>query len=290
VLGFAVTACGATQGADDSTAAARVESAPRTQPSAPPRNLEYVALGDSYTSAPLVPVTDVANGCFRSSANYPALVAAELGAELDDRSCGGAQTVHFLKPQFAGVPPQISALKKSTDLVTVGIGGNDEQVFAQLVERCPQLRDRDPQGAPCRDEMRSGGSDRLLTALDETRKRVSDLVTAVHEHAPDAEVLVVGYPQIVDAENACEDLPLALGDYAYAEQVNRELTESLRSAARATGSAYVDVWAASQGHDVCSDEPWVNGAVSDQKRAAAYHPFAEEQVAVADLVLEAAAD
>ena len=96
-------------------------------------------------------------------------------------------------------------------------------------------------------------------------------------------MLVVGYPQIVSADNRCDQLPLAAGDYAYAEKVNRALTETLRGAAEATGSTYVDVWAASKGHDICSEDPWVNGAVTDQKRAAAYHPFAEEQAAVADL-------
>ena len=35
----------------------------------------YVALGDSYTAAPFVPLTDVADGCFRSSNNYPNLIA-----------------------------------------------------------------------------------------------------------------------------------------------------------------------------------------------------------------------
>src|SRR6188472_4098739 len=55
-----------------------------TVPSAPPTHLKYVALGDSYAAAPLVPVTDVANGCFRSSSNYPSIVAKKLGADLDD--------------------------------------------------------------------------------------------------------------------------------------------------------------------------------------------------------------
>ena len=34
----------------------------------------YVALGDSYTAAPYVYLTDVAKGCLRSSGNYPALL------------------------------------------------------------------------------------------------------------------------------------------------------------------------------------------------------------------------
>lgn len=291
VLVLAAAGCASSEGSGDaggSAAAARNGTAPSSPPSAPPSDLKYVALGDSFTSAPLVPVTDVANGCFRSSANYPALVSRELGAELDDRSCGGAETVHFARAQFADVEPQRTALDRSTDLVTIGIGGNDEEVFAQLVNQCPKLRERDPDGAPCQQEMGAGGSDRLLTALARTRTKVTDLVAQVRREAPKARVLVVGYPQIVSADDACEELPLARGDYAYAERVNRTLTEALRTAAKRTGATYVDVWAASEGHDICADEPWVNGVVSDQKRAAAYHPFAEEQVAVAELVVEAA--
>lgn len=39
---------------------------------------KYVALGDSFTAGPLVPVTDVASGCFRSDHNYPTLLAERL--------------------------------------------------------------------------------------------------------------------------------------------------------------------------------------------------------------------
>lgn len=40
----------------------------------------YVALGDSYTSGPEIPDrTGTPAGCERSSRNYPALVAADLG-------------------------------------------------------------------------------------------------------------------------------------------------------------------------------------------------------------------
>ncbi len=262
-----------------------VGSVERTEPT---ESTSYVALGDSFSSAPFVPVTDVANGCLRSSANYPALVAAEMGAELDDRSCGGARTKDFQRSQFPDVPPQLSALTADTDLVTIGVGGNDNGVYRRLTNQCPTLRAKDPGGSPCRDFMRAKGGDILLDALEKTRAQVTDLVREVREQAPQAEVLVVGYPQIVSAENVCAALPLAPGDYPYAVEVNRALTDALRAAARATGSTYVDVWAASQGHDICSDDPWINGSLTDQKRALRYHPFAEEQQAVAQLVLEAA--
>ncbi len=53
----------------------------------------YVALGDSFTAAPFVPLTQLADGCLRSTNNYPHLVAGALRIpELEDRSCTGAQT------------------------------------------------------------------------------------------------------------------------------------------------------------------------------------------------------
>ena len=234
-----------------------------------------------------MPVTDLANGCFRSSANYPALVASELGAKVDDRSCGAARIAHLRTSEFPDVPPQFTALKPGVDVVTIGIGGNDEGVFSRLTQRCPALRATDPRGAPCQAAMSSGGRDVLLAALARTGNRLATAIGEVRKRAPEAQVIVVGYPQIVSADNVCDRLPLARGDYAYAEKVNLALADALRSAARATGSTYVDVWTASQGHDVCSDDPWVNGSVNDKKRAAAYHPFAAEQVAVADLVVAA---
>jgi lysophospholipase L1-like esterase len=262
-------------------------SARSASPSASANPQQYVALGDSYTSAPLVPVTDIANGCLRSTGNYPTLAARALGAALDDRSCGGARIRDLNASQFPGVPPQLEALRPSVDLVTIGLGGNDQKVFARLTRRCPALRSSDPAGAPCRDEMNRDGRDSLLSALGRTRGRLAGTLREVHRRAPEAKVLVVGYPQIVDADNRCDLLPLARADYAYVETVNRALTEALRLAALDTGSTYVDVWSASAGHDICSDDPWINGSLTDQKRAAAYHPFAAEQAAVADLVVAA---
>ena len=75
----------------------------------------YVAIGDSYTSAPLVPETDPRDGCLRSSGNYPSLVAAELeGTVLTDVSCAGADSLSLVGVQrtFDGgaQPPQLQAV------------------------------------------------------------------------------------------------------------------------------------------------------------------------------------
>lgn len=275
--------CSTDDGAPGSAAAA----APSSVPSAPATATRYVALGDSFTAAPLVPTTDVASGCFRSTGNYPTIVARRLGADLDDRSCGGADVANLTTSQFPGVEPQFAALTRDTDVVTLGIGGNENNVFARLTKVCPSLRDQDPDGSPCTAYMTRGGRDVLRGAIVRSRPKVLEAVREIQRRAPRAKVLLVGYPQIVNPENACARLPLAPGDYDYAARVNQELSITLAEVARRTGTTYVDVWTASQGHDICSDKPWVNGAVADERRAAAYHPFAAEQAAVADLVLRA---
>ena len=284
-----LTGCASSPGSDAPTTSQGATS-DRTAASEPSPGLSYVALGDSYSAAPLVPTTDVAGGCFRSSGNYPSLAAEALGATLQDRTCGGARTEDLTKSQLAGVPAQGTALTSDTQLVTLGMGGNDEGVFTTLVGRCTSLRTQDPSGAPCSREFgtRAGGQDALLAALGRTQDRLATAVRAIRQVSPRAKVLLVGYPHIISAASRCSALPLAAGDYAYAERVNRRLTDAVRGAARATGATYVDVWTASRGHDICSSTPWINGSVDDQRRAARYHPFAVEQQAVAKLV-EAAA-
>lgn len=255
-------------------------------PSAPTAYEHYVALGDSYTAAPLVPNLDIAGGCFRSTNNYPNLVARALDIEtFVDRSCSGAQTKDMTQSQIAGITPQFDALTPDVDLVSVSIGGNDFSVFGTLVSYCTTLRASDPTGSPCRDEMRADGQDRLLAAVKQTRDRVSTVVRQIRAKSPKARILVVGYPQIAPRQGTCPDLlPLADGDVSYAVQVNKRLTDALRQAARSNHVEYVDVWSASKGHDICSDDPWVNGQFTDLTKAQDYHPFANEQVAVAGLI------
>jgi lysophospholipase L1-like esterase len=246
----------------------------------------YVALGDSYTAAPLVPNIIPANGCFQSTNNYPHLVAKALGvAEFVDASCSGATTADMTQSQLPGVPPQLDAVTASTDLVTVSIGGNDEDVFGTLVGYCPTLAPTDPTGAPCRDQMRSGGQDTLLAAVAMTRQHVLEVIAAVKAKAPHAKIEVVGYPKLLPSQGTCSSLiPLATGDYRYVDQVNQRLTWALRQAAAQQHVGYIDVWQASVGHDICAADPWINGQVTDPSRAEAFHPFANEQAAVAGLV------
>lgn len=262
-------------------------------PRAEPEPFVYVALGDSYTAAHGVPGTNWLDGCLRSDRNYPHLVAQALQpATLIDVSCSGTATHHMLTERTYGTithPPQFDALTDDTDLVTVSIGYNDFRLFTTLFGRCVEMAKKDPEGSPCEDRLiRPNGYDFLAKRVVIIGKRVTKVVRGIRKRAPEARILVVSYPHLLPESGYCRHrVPLAKGDYPYVRSINDAMSQAQRRAAEAVeGAEYVDVAAASVGHDVCSDDPWVAGINPVATRAAAYHPFAVEQRAVAELVLD----
>jgi hypothetical protein len=295
-LGAGCSAIGGSGGAarSSSPGSAAPSGSGRAHPTGSPATAlpayhRYVALGDSYTAAPLVPPTDSSTICLRSGVDYPALVARAMpGTRLTDVSCSGATTANVLHRQtsaFGAVPPQIDAVTRRTDLVTIGLGGNDDGLFETVVGRCVRAASSDPTGAPCRSAFARQAPHELAQALGDIRHHVAGVVREVRRRAPAARVLVVGYPQIVPASGRCEDLPLAAGDYAFGRAVNHGLTRAVRLGARDARATYVDLWGPTAGHDICAPDPWINGRVTSADRALAYHPLAVEQRHVAELVL-----
>lgn len=276
---------GGCTGEDDPVAAPARSTGP---PAAASTEYEqYVALGDSYTAAPLVPPTDTTSICLRSGVNYPALVAEAMpGTGLTDVSCSGAQTANVTSPQTGQrsgrVPPQADALRPGTDLVTIGLGGNDDHLFGGVLGQCVRLASSDPTGAPCRAATDRAGLD---ATFEHIRANLAGVVEVVHRRAPDARVLVVGYPQIVPASGSCDLLPLADGDYAFARSVTEDLNRAVRLGASDADAEYVDLWGPSAGHDICAADPWINGRITSADTALAYHPLAAGQRAVAEQVL-----
>jgi len=274
------------------TSSSGAQSSGSDPSSAAPRTMgRYVALGDSYTAGPLVPTTDLAGGCARSDHNYPHLVAAALDVHtLVDVSCSGASTADLTEAQhpFQGstVPPQLRAVDRRTTLVTLGIGGNDLDLFATLIGTCTRLRRSDPGGTPCRDYFAQHGPD-LDRAFTTIATNVTAAVRAVRHKAPDATVVLVGYLRLVPDRGTCVALPLATGDYAEGRRITRGLNAALERAAKRTDVPFVDMYAASHGHDACSADPWVNGSVTDRAKALAYHPFAAGMRAAARQVVAA---
>ena len=230
----------------------------------------YVALGDSFTAGPLIPYVDADRAvCLRSSANYPSVLGRWLRADrVVDVSCSGADTEDLRAEQLRSVTAD-------TDLVTVGIGGNDFSIFATLARECPELASSDPAGAPCRVALRRpDGTDPLLAQADRVGDRLVGVLRTVTERAPDAVVAVIGYPRLLPASDTCASVPLAAGDYAFADRVERRLNAALRQAAVRTGATYIDTYGPSRGHDACAaDAAWVNGQDTRAVRALGFHPY-----------------
>ena len=250
----------------------------------------YVALGDSYTAAPYVPLTDIADGCLRSDGNYPHLLAEKRSYRLVDVSCGGATSADLVgRQQTFGrqtVPPQLRVLTPGTRLVTLGIGGNDAGLFGTLARGCPVSsahRTLAPTpGSRC-GNVDLAAERALITGIG--KNLVKDL-RQVRRRAPHATVVLIGYPRITSPARSCPRiLPVARADARNIDTLTRHLRDVMSAAARAGGAKFVDMYAASQNHDVCAgSKAWVNGIHTDTQRAAALHPFAQEQRAVADRI------
>jgi lysophospholipase L1-like esterase len=213
--------------------------------------LRYVALGDSYSAASGVLPPDPAGvSCTRSLRNYPHDIAATTGAQLTDVTCGAAQTNDYFTSQMTGVPPQLNALGRGTQLVTMTIGGNDSNVFIDSIAECGAAGlSTAGQGDPCEDKYGSSFSDTIRRS---TYPSLVKALRAVHLRAPHARVAILSYPWIMPTTVGCFDkMPVATGDVPYVHGIQATLNDAVRRAAVATHSIYVDMNGVSTGHDAC---------------------------------------
>lgn len=263
-------------------------SPPAPASSAAPATARYVALGDSYTSSPRTG-TPVGSppGCDRSDNNYPHLVAAKIKpVEFADVSCSGATTANLTGPQTTanGInPPQLDAVTPETTLVTVGIGGNDVG-FIGLISQCGT---QDPNAVPCKNRLTAGGRDALAERVDATAPKIANVLTRIHEKAPQARVVVVGYPTVLPDGNGCWPfLPLVPTDVAYLRDIAARFNDMLEAQAKAHQAGYVDTASPSKGHDACTGAAtkWVEDLVPSSP-ALALHPNAKGEGGMADAVL-----
>lgn len=251
-----------------------------SQVQAAPSFSHYVALGDSYTSGPFIPWPrfDPA-GCGRSTNDYPALLAGLLKiGSYTDVSCSGAQTSNMTQSQSVQLGtngPQFNALRADTDLVTLGIGGNDFNLFGSMIDTCSSLYQSDPNGSPCKDKYVVNGQNTLQPNIDRIGQRVGGVIAGIHQRSPRARVLVFGYPHIVPTNKTCQSvLPFSTGDYPFLDSVERALNGAIANAAGSGRARYVDTYAASAGHDACEgSRAWINGQHLNVFAAAPYHPF-----------------
>lgn len=219
---------------------------------AAPSPLRYVALGDSYSAASgvLPPDPTAPVECLRSIRNYPHVIAGATGAQLTDVTCGGADTTDYFTEQYRGVPPQLDAVTKDAQLITMIIGGNDSGVFINSIIQCGTAGlSTLGQGSPCKDKYGSSFED---TIRNVTYPSLVKTLQAVRAEAPRARVAILGYPWIMPKTVGCFDrMPIATGDVPYLRSLQATLNDAIKRAAAEAKVTYVDLDAVSEGHDAC---------------------------------------
>ncbi len=226
---------------------------------APAQLIEHDALGDSYASGYGVAPYD--GRCGRSDAAPAARLDGRMRIRLDDFvACAGATTVSMMSGG------QLDALDEDTDLVTLSVGGNDVG-WSQPVTAC--LVGDDAQCAGALDAT----SGRIATVLPVLLDWVYAQVSA---RAPQAHVVVTGYPRLFSPEHG----PYLRASPAEQEALNVAadlLNEVVAERAAAHGFELVDVTTRFLGHGVNAPDAWIRGPAEH----GAFHPDADGYAAYA---------
>lgn len=225
-----------------------------TAASAAPRQpVVYDALGDSYAAGYGVPPYD--GPCGRSQSAYAVQLDGRKKIQLDDFvACAGATTVTLVSGG------QLNALDGNTDLVTLSIGGNDIG-FSTPIVACLAGTDAQCAGAL------AATTTKVTTVLPGLLDSVYAQVAA---HAPDAHVVITGYPRLFSPEYG----PYLAASVAEQQALNDGadlLNGVIANAAAEHRFQFVDVTKRFVGHGINSPDPWILGPTDP----GALHPNTE---------------
>jgi hypothetical protein len=266
----------------------------------------YVAMGDSYSSGEglpdFIPGTDVpgVNVCHRSRKAYGWLIQfprVDLTTE-DFLACSGAMSINMRPggphPTSAqGEPAQmdrfyppprnnVQIVNANTEMVTLTAGGNDLG-FSEILQECAFTLD-------CASNSYKPFPNSSLSFKQAIQARLAwiapfagILYSAVTARAPDASVLVAGYPRLFGKNPVCVNLTLepffSKSERKWLDELGDDLNLALWSEASYAGVHFVSVSGAFKGHGTCDLFPWINGLTTNQTFA--FHPTAAGQWAYA---------
>lgn len=279
MVALLLTGCTSAPGGPSPTTTATTPTPTQTESPDAPAVRSYVAIGDSFTSGPgLADLRDGGAFCLRSDHNWPSLLARRLDpASFVDVSCAGATTDDVVQDGSgpSGALAQIDAVKPGTELVTVGIGGNDGNLFASLLSACTG-----GQGA-CGQFTR----DTAPRILQQSVSDIAAVLKDVRARAPKATVLLVGYLRIMPDSGSCPTIGIPAEDAAAVRGAEKLLDRALADAAQRAGVPYVSTRKASHGHDACAGaQAWTNGGTVKDDDGIAFHPRLAGMQAVARAV------
>lgn len=215
----------------------------------------YVALGDSYSSGTGTR-TYINDGteCLRSTYAYASLTAAAKGYSLNFRACSGAVVADVTSTQ-------ISALTSGTRYVTLSVGGNDAG-FADVLTEC---------ALPAWASDCAGTVAAARAFISSTLPgRLNTLYASVRTRAPNAKVVVVGYPKIFMGEDCNLATFFSPEDETALNNAVVHINSVISAAASARGFTFVNPVSRFTGHAVCDSTEWINGFSNPVQES--YHP------------------
>jgi lysophospholipase L1-like esterase len=216
----------------------------------------YVALGDSYSAGNGAGNYDSSSGdCHRSFSAYPYLWKnAHSPSSFSDTACSGAVTTDVTNSQ-------LGPLNSSTGLVSLTIGGNDAG-FSDVMTTCVTGSDSD-----C--------VNRVNTAETYVRNtlpaRLDATYNAIRAKAPNARVVVLGYPDMYTLNVFC--IGLDSTKHAKIDEAADVLDTTTAARAAAHGFTFGDVRSTFKGHELCSGDDYLHSLVVSPSWES-YHPTA----------------
>lgn len=220
-----------------------------------PAPIDYVALGDSYSSG--VGTGDYrpdSGNCLRSDAAYPALWAKThtVGA-FAFKACSGATTQDVRASQ-------LGALNDRIGLVTITAGGNDAG-FADTLRACI---------FPASDANCDAAVNKGIDYANRTLPgRLDGLYKDIKAKAPKAKVVVLGYPRLFERD-ACP-LSFSLHKRDALNHGADELNRVTATRAQSAGFTFANPTSRFAGHGICGRDPWIN-QLNIGNPVESYHP------------------
>jgi lysophospholipase L1-like esterase len=216
---------------------------------------EYVALGDSYAAG--VGTAGSSGHCGRSPEAYPSLYAEQTHlVNAHFAACSGASTADVVNSQLGDLTP-------ATSLVSITVGGTDVG-FSDVMSTCVQSSD-----SACVDSVHQA-EEVVHGSLGDG---LSSTFQAIRAHAPNARLVVLGYPHVVEEGGPCS---LSATKRRALNEGADQLADVTRDRASQAGASFVDARPPFAGHGYCADDAWINGVVFPDI-SGSFHPNAAGQ-------------
>jgi hypothetical protein len=215
----------------------------------------YVALGDSYSSGTGTgSYLSDGTSCQRSVHAYPSLIASSRGYALNFRACSGATIADVTSLQ-------LSALGTGTLYASITVGGNDAG-FASVLTECAK---------PAWASNCNAAIDQAQSVINsQLPGRLTTLYASIRTRAPQARVVVAGYPRLFNGEDCNLLTWFSAAEEARLNATADLLNAKIQTAANGAGLLYRNPTAAFTGHAVCDDVEWINGLSIPTSES--YHP------------------